>query len=80
MTGAAGQIGLFAPVSYCFRFDVWSWENLCEKRVNTGYSLDGGYAEYAKAYAKYVAKVPQSVDPLDAAPLTCAGADQVQSG
>ncbi len=49
------------------------WENLCEKQVNTGYSLDGGYAEYAKAYAKYVAKVPQSVDPLDAAPLTCAG-------
>jgi len=49
------------------------WETLCEKQLNTGYSIDGGYAEYAKAAAKYVAKVPEGVDPLDAAPLTCAG-------
>jgi alcohol dehydrogenase, propanol-preferring len=49
------------------------WETLCEKQQNTGYSIDGGYAEYAKASAKYVAKVPPDVDPLDAAPLTCAG-------
>jgi propanol-preferring alcohol dehydrogenase len=49
------------------------WETLCEQQQNTGYSLDGGYAEYAKAAAKYVAKVPEGVDPLDAAPLTCAG-------
>jgi propanol-preferring alcohol dehydrogenase len=49
------------------------WETLCEKQQNTGYSIDGGYAEYAKASAKYVAKVPPGVDPLDAAPLTCAG-------
>jgi len=49
------------------------WETLCEKQLNTGYFIDGGYAEYAKASAKYVAKVPDGVDPLDAAPLTCAG-------
>ena len=49
------------------------WESLCEKQLNTGYFLDGGYAEYVKAYAKYVGKIPQGVDPLDAAPLTCAG-------
>jgi alcohol dehydrogenase, propanol-preferring len=49
------------------------WETLCEKQRNTGYSIDGGYAEYAKASAKYVAKVPDGMDPLDAAPLTCAG-------
>jgi propanol-preferring alcohol dehydrogenase len=49
------------------------WETLCEKQQNTGYSLDGGYAEYATAAAKYVAKVPDGVEPLDAAPLTCAG-------
>jgi propanol-preferring alcohol dehydrogenase len=49
------------------------WETLCEKQLNTGYSLDGGYAEYAKASARYVARVPDGVDPLDAAPLTCAG-------
>jgi alcohol dehydrogenase, propanol-preferring len=49
------------------------WETLCESQLNTGYSIDGGYAQYAKASAKYVAKVPEGVDPLDAAPLTCAG-------
>jgi propanol-preferring alcohol dehydrogenase len=49
------------------------WETLCESQLNTGYSVDGGYAEYAKAFAKYVRKVPDGVDPLDAAPLTCAG-------
>jgi alcohol dehydrogenase, propanol-preferring len=49
------------------------WETLCEKQRNTGYSIDGGYAEQAVASAKYVAKVPTGVDPLDAAPLTCAG-------
>ena len=49
------------------------WETLCERQRNTGYSVDGGYAEYARAAAAYVAKVPDGVDPLDAAPLTCAG-------
>jgi propanol-preferring alcohol dehydrogenase len=49
------------------------WETLCERQLNTGYSTDGGYAQYAKASARYVAKVPDGVDPLDAAPLTCAG-------
>jgi alcohol dehydrogenase, propanol-preferring len=49
------------------------WETLCDHQRNTGYSIDGGYAEYAVATAKYVAKVPVGLDPLDAAPLTCAG-------
>ncbi len=49
------------------------WETLCEQQRNTGYSINGGYAQYATANAKYVAKVPAGVDPLDAAPLTCAG-------
>ena len=38
-----------------------------------GYSIDGGFGEYAVAYARYVVKVPDGVDPFDAAPLTCAG-------
>ena len=38
-----------------------------------GYSIDGGFGEYAVAYARYVVKVPEAVDPFDAAPLTCAG-------
>jgi propanol-preferring alcohol dehydrogenase len=54
-------------------FCVDGWETLCEQQVNTGYGIDGSYAEYAVAAAAYVAPVPDSVDPLDAAVLTCAG-------
>lgn len=54
---------------YC----VSGWETLCESQQNTGYSIDGGLAEYVKAHARYVVKVPAGIDPFDAAPLTCAG-------
>lgn len=49
------------------------WETLCLQQKNTGYSVDGGYAEYIRADAAYVGRVPDGIDPLDAAPLTCAG-------
>jgi propanol-preferring alcohol dehydrogenase len=49
------------------------WETLCLQQQNTGYSIDGGYAEYVVADAGFVGKVPDRIDPLDAAPLTCAG-------
>jgi alcohol dehydrogenase, propanol-preferring len=49
------------------------WETLCLQQTNTGYSVDGGYAEYVLAEAGFVGRVPDRVDPLDAAPLTCAG-------
>jgi alcohol dehydrogenase, propanol-preferring len=55
--------------SYC----IDGWETLCESQENTGYSIDGAYAEYAVAAAAYVVPVPDSVDPLDAAVLACAG-------
>ena len=54
---------------YC----VSGWETLCEEQQNTGYSVDGGFAEYAVADATYVVPVPDGVGPRDAAPLTCAG-------
>ena len=54
---------------YC----VSGWETLCLEQKNMGYSIDGGFGEYAIAYARYVVKVPDGVDPFDAAPLTCAG-------
>jgi propanol-preferring alcohol dehydrogenase len=52
---------------------VGGWETLCEEQRNTGYSIDGGHAQYAVADARYVVRVPDGVDPFDAAPLTCAG-------
>ncbi|HEY5141870.1 MAG TPA: alcohol dehydrogenase AdhP [Solirubrobacteraceae bacterium] len=52
---------------------VSGWETLCLEQQNMGYSIDGGFGEYAVAYGRYVVKVPDALDPLDAAPLTCAG-------
>ncbi|MFI8536521.1 zinc-dependent alcohol dehydrogenase [Streptomyces aquilus] len=55
------------------RYCVSGWETLCESQVNSGYSVDGCYAEYAVANAGAVVPVPGGVSSLDAAPLTCAG-------
>jgi alcohol dehydrogenase, propanol-preferring len=52
---------------------VSGWETLCLEQKNMGYSIDGGFGEEAVAYGRYVVKVPEGVDPFDAAPLTCAG-------
>jgi propanol-preferring alcohol dehydrogenase len=49
------------------------WETLCERQQNSGYSVDGAWAEYALASGAYVGKVPDGIDPFEAAPLTCAG-------
>jgi propanol-preferring alcohol dehydrogenase len=49
------------------------WETLCVQQRNTGYGMDGGYAEYVRASAAYLGLVPPGVNALDAAPLTCAG-------
>ena len=54
-------------------FCVSGRETLCESQQNSGYSVDGAYAEYALASADYVVPVPDAVSSFDAAPLTCAG-------
>jgi len=48
-------------------------ENLCERSRYTGWDADGGYAEYAVAPAAYTYRIPDSLEPLQAAPLLCAG-------
>jgi propanol-preferring alcohol dehydrogenase len=48
-------------------------ETLCMDQLNMGYALNGGFAEYAVGYARHVVRVPDGIDPADAAPLTCAG-------
>jgi alcohol dehydrogenase, propanol-preferring len=48
-------------------------ENLCRRAQFTGYQLDGGYAEYAIADARYCFSIPVTYDDPHAAPLLCAG-------
>jgi propanol-preferring alcohol dehydrogenase len=54
---------------YCRR----GYENLCDAPTFTGYSVNGGYAEYAAARADFVYPLPPELDDLHAAPLLCAG-------
>jgi propanol-preferring alcohol dehydrogenase len=54
---------------YCLR----GQENLCDHPQFTGYTLDGGYAEYAVADQRYCFSLPESYSDLAAAPLLCAG-------
>src|ERR1700681_2150989 len=48
-------------------------ENLCDAPTFTGYSVDGGYAEFAAARSDFVFPLPAALDPMHAAPLLCAG-------
>jgi propanol-preferring alcohol dehydrogenase len=48
-------------------------ENLCDAPTFTGYTVNGGYAEYAVARADWVFPLPSEMDDLHAAPLLCAG-------
>jgi propanol-preferring alcohol dehydrogenase len=48
-------------------------ENLCDHPSFTGYTVDGGYAEYASARSDFVFPLPAALDNLHAAPLLCAG-------
>ena len=54
---------------YCRRGE----ENLCDNPTFTGYTVNGGYAEYALARADFCFPIPPQLDDLHAAPLLCAG-------
>ncbi|MGJ4997737.1 alcohol dehydrogenase AdhP [Bradyrhizobium sp. HKCCYLS3077] len=49
------------------------WETLCEHQHNTGYSVNGGFAEYVIASAAFAARLPADVDFARVAPILCAG-------
>lgn len=79
--GATDQIALGARVGvswlggtdgtcpYCQK----GLENLCDSPTFTGYTIAGGYAEYAFARNDFVYPLPSALDDLHAAPLLCAG-------
>ena len=49
------------------------WETLCEHQHNTGYSVNGGFAEYVIASAAFAARLPANVNFAKVAPILCAG-------
>ncbi|MCH2222678.1 MAG: zinc-dependent alcohol dehydrogenase, partial [Dechloromonas sp.] len=52
---------------------ITGWETLCDSQQMTGYSVNGGYAEYVLADPAYVGKLPDSLEFAPAAPVLCAG-------
>jgi alcohol dehydrogenase, propanol-preferring len=72
-------VGMRVGVSWISGVDGKCWycqhgmENLCDAPVFTGYSVNGGYAEYAVARSDFVLALPDALDDLHAAPLLCAG-------
>lgn len=58
-----------ATCEYC----VTGWETLCEAQHNSGYGVDGAFAEYAIGSAAYVARLPARPDFMAIAPILCAG-------
>jgi len=52
---------------------ITGWETLCEAQHNSGYSVNGAFAEYAIGAAAYVARLPDCPDFAAIAPILCAG-------
>ncbi|WP_197933081.1 alcohol dehydrogenase AdhP [Spirosoma aureum] len=63
---------LYSACGHC-EYCYTGWETLCHSQQNTGYSVQGSYADYVLADANYVGKIPDSLSFLDAAPILCAG-------
>lgn len=57
----------------CCDYCTTGWETLCETQQNGGYSVDGGYAEYVLADARFVAHLPAGTNMIEMAPILCAG-------
>jgi propanol-preferring alcohol dehydrogenase len=79
--GAAATLpaGTRVGVSWIGGVDGTCWfcrhgmENLCDQPVFTGYSVNGGYAEFATVRADFANPIPAGLEPIVAAPLLCAG-------
>jgi propanol-preferring alcohol dehydrogenase len=67
--GVSWMGGVDGNCRYCRR----DMENLCDHPVFTGYTVDGGYAEYVQVRADFVYPLPSGLDDVHVAPLLCAG-------
>ncbi len=67
-----GNAWLFSACGEC-EFCTTGWETLCEMQQNSGYSVDGSFGQYMLVDAAYAALIPDGVDPVEVAPILCAG-------
>jgi alcohol dehydrogenase, propanol-preferring len=67
-----GIAWLHSACGHC-DFCLAGWETLCAEQRNSGYSVDGSFAQYALAQADYLGRIPKNLSFVDAAPILCAG-------
>lgn len=63
---------LYSACGHCVHC-LGGWETLCHEQQNTGYSVNGSFAEYVLADANYVGRLPDNVSFIDISPILCAG-------
>ena len=69
---AVGVPWLHSACGHC-EYCLSGWETLCPSQHNTGYSVNGGFAEYVVAPAAFVGRLPNNVNFTEIAPILCAG-------
>ncbi|WP_416211484.1 alcohol dehydrogenase AdhP [Microbacterium xanthum] len=67
-----GNAWLWAACGAC-EYCRTGWETLCEQQKNAGYSVDGSFGEYMLVDERFAARIPDGVDPVEVAPILCAG-------
>ncbi|TFD44750.1 alcohol dehydrogenase AdhP [Cryobacterium frigoriphilum] len=67
-----GNAWLWSACGTC-QYCRTGWETLCESQINGGYSVDGSFGEYMIVDAKFAVAIPADADPVDIAPILCAG-------
>ena len=68
----AGVAWLHDACGQC-EYCMTGWDSLCHAQHNTGYSVNGSFAEYVIGAAPYIARLPESADLAQLAPILCAG-------
>ncbi len=67
-----GNAWLWSACGQC-EYCRTGWETLCPNQRNGGYSVDGSFAEYMLVDATYAPRIPEGADPVEVAPILCAG-------
>ena len=67
-----GIAWLHSACGYC-EFCLSGWETLCKAQQNSGYSVNGSFAEYALGEADFLGRIPDQLSFVDAGPILCAG-------
>src|SRR5215471_6271165 len=67
-----GIAWLHSACGHC-EFCLSGWETLCHAQQNSGYSVNGSFAEYALAQADFLGRIPDQLSFVDAGPILCAG-------